>query len=87
MKPCVGFAIVSNKDLKRGAHQKDRGTLRLFGLLLKGAGKLPTLPEKGRVLTRANYPTVLPCPFRDNATKRMMLANMLIDEALRRIAR
>ncbi|MBB3160781.1 hypothetical protein [Rhizobium laguerreae] len=26
-------------------------------------------------------------PFRDNATKRMMLANMLIDEALRRIAR
>ncbi|TCU21551.1 hypothetical protein EV131_110137 [Rhizobium laguerreae] len=61
-KPRVGFAIVSNKDVKRGAHRKDRGTLRLFGLLLKGAGKLPTLPEKRSVLTRANHPTVLPCP-------------------------
>jgi hypothetical protein len=26
-------------------------------------------------------------PFRDNATKRMMLANLLIDEALRRLSR
>lgn len=33
-KPCVGFAIVSNKNVKRGAHRKDRATLRLFGPLL-----------------------------------------------------
>ncbi len=33
-KPCVGYTIVSNKNVKRGAHRKDRATLRLFGPLL-----------------------------------------------------
>ncbi|MBB4572035.1 hypothetical protein [Rhizobium lentis] len=46
-----------------------------------------TLSEKRRAFARANHPDGVALPFRDNATKRMMLANLLIDEALRRIGR
>ncbi|MBY4609676.1 hypothetical protein K6M90_18705 [Rhizobium sp. 9T] len=44
-----------------------------------------TLGEKRRAFARANHPDGVALPFRDNATKRMMLANLLIDEALRRL--
>ncbi|PCK88423.1 hypothetical protein CPT32_02185 [Rhizobium sophoriradicis] len=44
-----------------------------------------TLGEKRRAFARANHPDGVAVPFRDNATKRMMLANRLIDEALRRL--
>ncbi|MBB4481525.1 hypothetical protein [Rhizobium etli] len=44
-----------------------------------------TLGEKRRAFARANHPDGIALPFRDNATKRMMLANLLIDEALRRL--
>ncbi|MBP2444562.1 hypothetical protein [Rhizobium leguminosarum] len=46
-----------------------------------------TLREKRRAFARANHPDGVALPFRDNATKRMTLANLLIDEALRRIGR
>ncbi|RUM23183.1 hypothetical protein EFQ99_24480 [Rhizobium vallis] len=46
-----------------------------------------TLSEKRRAFARANHPDRVAPPFRDHATKRMTLANLLIDEALRRIGR
>ncbi|WHO74634.1 hypothetical protein [Rhizobium sp. BT03] len=46
-----------------------------------------TLREKRRAFARLNHPDGIALPFRDNATKRMMLANLLIDEALRRLGR
>lgn len=56
-------------------------------LAISAADTALTLGEKRRAFARANHPDGVALPFRDNATKRMMLANLLIDEALRRIAR
>ncbi|MDC9834313.1 hypothetical protein [Rhizobium binxianense] len=56
-------------------------------LAISAADTPLTLGEKRRAFARANHPDGVAPPFRDNATKRMMLANLLIDEALRRIAR
>ncbi|AFL53312.1 hypothetical protein ABIE78_000797 [Sinorhizobium fredii] len=44
-----------------------------------------TLAAKRRRFAAANHPDRLPPEFRANATIRMKLANMLIDEALRRL--
>ncbi|APG85370.1 hypothetical protein [Sinorhizobium americanum] len=44
-----------------------------------------TLAAKRRRFAAANHPDRLPPEFRLNATIRMKLANMLIDEALRRL--
>ncbi|TCN32457.1 hypothetical protein [Sinorhizobium americanum] len=44
-----------------------------------------TLAAKRRRFAAANHPDRLPPEFRSNATIRMKLANMLIDEALRRL--
>ncbi|MBY5346074.1 hypothetical protein [Rhizobium leguminosarum] len=56
-------------------------------LAISAADTLLTLREKRRAFARANHPDGVELPFRDNATKRMMLANLLIDEALRRLSR
>ncbi|ULR45070.1 hypothetical protein [Rhizobium sp. K102] len=54
-------------------------------LAISAADTPLTLGEKRRAFARANHPDGVALPFRDNATKRMMLANLLIDEALRRL--
>ncbi|QND12968.1 hypothetical protein HB775_03095 [Rhizobium leguminosarum bv. trifolii] len=56
-------------------------------LAISAADTPLTLREKRRAFARANHPDGVELPFRDNATKRMMLANLLIDEALRRLSR
>ncbi|TAX35815.1 hypothetical protein [Rhizobium leguminosarum] len=56
-------------------------------LAISAADTPLTLREKRRAFARANHPDGVDLPFRDNATKRMMLANLLIDEALRRLSR
>ncbi|OWV85232.1 hypothetical protein ATY75_25745 [Rhizobium sp. N122] len=56
-------------------------------LAISAADTPLTLNEKRRAFARANHPDGVALPFRDNATKRMMLANLLIDEALRRLGR
>ncbi|AIC28515.1 hypothetical protein IE4771_CH03434 [Rhizobium etli bv. mimosae str. IE4771] len=56
-------------------------------LAISAADTPLTLSEKRRAFARANHPDGVALPFRDNATKRMMLANLLIDQALRRIGR
>lgn len=44
-----------------------------------------TLREKRRAFAKANHPDGVAEPFRDNANRRMMIANLLIDEAMRRL--
>ncbi|TAV49965.1 hypothetical protein ELI30_17380 [Rhizobium leguminosarum] len=56
-------------------------------LAISAADTPLTLREKRRAFARANHPDGVELPFRDNATKRMMLANLLIDDALRRLSR
>jgi hypothetical protein len=48
---------------------------------------LQSLSEKRRLFAKANHPDSVAPPFRDQANMRMMLANRMIDEALRRLAR
>ena len=50
-----------------------------------GHETLLELTEKRRLFARANHPDRAPTEFRDNATIRMKIANMLIDETVRRI--
>jgi hypothetical protein len=54
-------------------------------LALSESDTLQTLGEKRRAFAKANHPDSVALPFRDNATKRMKLANLLIDEAMRRL--
>lgn len=54
-------------------------------LALSESDTLQTLGEKRRAFAKANHPDGVALPFRDNATKRMKLANLLIDEAMRRL--
>ena len=51
---------------------------------LSGHETLLELSEKRRLFARANHPDRAPTEFRDNATIRMKIANMLIDETVRR---
>ncbi|MFT4182195.1 MAG: hypothetical protein QM636_09800 [Rhizobium sp.] len=48
---------------------------------------LQHLHEKRRAFAKANHPDSVAPPFRDQATMRMMIANQLIDEAIRRLPR
>ena len=48
---------------------------------------LQSLHEKRRAFAKANHPDGVAPPFREQATTRMMIANQLIDEAIRRLAR
>ncbi|MEF0942553.1 hypothetical protein [Rhizobium sp. BR 362] len=48
---------------------------------------LQSLHEKRRAFAKANHPDSVAPPFREQATTRMMIANQLIDEAIRRLTR
>jgi type IV secretory pathway VirB10-like protein len=45
-----------------------------------------SLNEKRRAFAKVNHPDSIAAPFRDKATIRMKIANLLIDEALKRLA-
>ncbi|WP_086994435.1 hypothetical protein [Rhizobium sullae] len=53
-------------------------------LAITAVDTLQTLNEKRRAFAKSNHPDRVAPAFRENATKRMMLANLLIDEAMRR---
>ncbi|PTM92755.1 hypothetical protein [Mycoplana dimorpha] len=52
---------------------------------LTGKETLAELTERRRTFARDNHPDGVPADLRPNATRRMTIANMLIDETLRRI--
>ncbi|MBB4190757.1 hypothetical protein GGE45_000240 [Rhizobium aethiopicum] len=54
-------------------------------LAIAAADTQQTLNEKRRTFAKANHPDGVAEPFRDNANRRMMIANLLIDEAMRRL--
>ncbi|QRM56390.1 hypothetical protein [Sinorhizobium sp. BG8] len=54
-------------------------------LALKGTETLDELAALRRAFARENHPDLVDPDLRDNATLRMKIANMLIDETLRRI--
>ena len=56
-------------------------------LAISAADTLQILNEKRRTFAKANHPDSVAQPFRDNANRRMMIANLLIDEATRRLPR
>ncbi|HEY0124094.1 MAG TPA: hypothetical protein VGC14_20505 [Rhizobium sp.] len=56
-------------------------------LAISPRSTLQSLHEKRRAFAKANHPDSLAPPFREQATTRMMIANQLIDEAIRRLAR
>ncbi|MEZ2219991.1 hypothetical protein [Rhizobium sp. RCC_161_2] len=56
-------------------------------LAISPQSTLQSLHEKRRAFAKANHPDSVAPPFREQATTRMMIANQLIDEALRRLAR
>lgn len=56
-------------------------------LAISAADTLQTLNEKRRAFAKANHPDGVAQPFRDKANRRMMIANLLIDEAMRRLPR
>jgi hypothetical protein len=56
-------------------------------LAISSRDTLQSLNDKRRTFARANHPDGVAPAFRDNATARMMIANLLIDEALRRLSR
>ncbi|MBX5136234.1 hypothetical protein HJB79_04115 [Rhizobium lentis] len=56
-------------------------------LAIAAADTQQTLNEKRRAFAKANHPDGFAAPFRDNANRRMMIANLLIDEAMRRLPR
>lgn len=56
-------------------------------LAISSADTVSSLGEKRRSFAKANHPDRVLPQFRDNATRRMTLANLLIDEAVRRLSR
>ncbi|SCB57042.1 hypothetical protein GA0061105_10229 [Rhizobium aethiopicum] len=54
-------------------------------LAISAADTQQTLNEKRRAFAKGNHPDGVAEPFRDNANRRMMIANLLIDEAVRRL--
>ncbi|MGR6430063.1 hypothetical protein [Rhizobium sp. PAMB 3182] len=54
-------------------------------LALSETDTVASLHEKRRLFAKANHPDSVLAAFRDNANIRMMIANLLIDEALRRL--
>jgi hypothetical protein len=55
-------------------------------LVISAADTPHSLNEKRRAFAKANHPDGVAPPFRDKATIRMKIANLLIDEALKRLA-
>lgn len=56
-------------------------------LSITAADTLQTLNEKRRAFAKLNHPDRVAPAFRQNATTRMTLANLMIDEAMRRLGR
>lgn len=56
-------------------------------LAISPQSTLQSLHEKRRAFAKANHPDSIAPPFREQATTRMMIANQLIDEAIRRLTR
>jgi hypothetical protein len=56
-------------------------------LAISANDTIHSLSDKRRGFAKANHPDRVHPLFRDNATKRMTIANQLIDEAIRRKAR
>lgn len=56
-------------------------------LAISSADTQQTLNEKRRAFAKANHPDGVAQPFRNNANRRMTIANLLIDEAMRRLPR
>jgi hypothetical protein len=56
-------------------------------LAISPGDSMQSLKDKRRAFAKANHPDGVPAAFRDNATVRMTIANLLIDEALRRLSR
>jgi hypothetical protein len=56
-------------------------------LSISSKDTLHSLSDKRRSFAKANHPDGVAPPFRDNATTRMKVANLLIDEAMRRLAK
>ncbi|MBY3223928.1 hypothetical protein [Rhizobium laguerreae] len=54
-------------------------------LAIAAADTQQTLNEKRRAFAKTNHPDGVAQPFRDNANRRMTIANLLIDEAMRRL--
>ncbi|WP_416064383.1 hypothetical protein ACK9YZ_15325 [Rhizobium sp. ZK1] len=56
-------------------------------LAISSADTQQTLNEKRRAFAKVNHPDGVAQPFRNNANRRMTIANLLIDEAMRRLPR
>ncbi|HEX5933404.1 MAG TPA: hypothetical protein VFY63_04485 [Pseudorhizobium sp.] len=54
-------------------------------LAITAADTAETLAEKRRHFARNNHPDRIAAAFRDNATQRMKIANLLIDQAIREL--
>lgn len=54
-------------------------------LAITAADTAETLAERRRRFARENHPDGVAAPFRDNATQRMKIANLLIDQAIREL--
>ena len=54
-------------------------------LAISAADTQQTLNEKRRAFAKSNHPDGVAQPFRENANRRMTIANLLIDEAMRRL--
>lgn len=55
-------------------------------LAISSRDTLQTLNDKRRLFAKANHPDRVDQLFRENATIRMKIANLLIDESIRRLA-
>lgn len=56
-------------------------------LSISSGDTMHSLSDKRRAFAKTNHPDGVALPFRDNATIRMKIANLLIDEAMRRLAK
>ena len=54
-------------------------------LAISSRDTLQSLGDKRRLFAKANHPDGVDIAFRDSATMRMKIANLLIDEAIRRL--
>ena len=54
-------------------------------LVISSRDTLQSLSDKRRLFAKTNHPDGVDIAFRDNATIRMKIANLLIDEAIRRL--
>ncbi len=79
LKPDVSPPVMP-AHLKRVLPQEVAGELAL-----SSADTVQTLSDKRRSFAKANHPDGVDRLFREQATTRMKIANLLIDEAIRRL--